>query len=367
MTIQLPVSNELYQGRQFSVKDDGMLMKKEKSTTHKLMVRPVDSRQDELTREYIIPHLPSIIGDFEALRDSVDREVERFILRRQGKSSPSGLNQKWFDITFDPDILLCEVHQVLQDLPNEKLHDYPVGECMTITGIVYRLFNQDTLVKDRKGFSKLRDFISSGGDFHMIWGGIRGVFFQTSFQVGSHYIDVANDTVDRTKKKVIHSSLAESGFRSILSYADYIPIRTGYHEVSLYLNNCFPELLPYYPLLAVSKKDGRCTLDTSLYMAGLNIDTRFQTVTDAVLSEKVNQTLDDGTLGRLAGLLNKMEGAKDKRKWMAYGVMNQTEMIRFLERQASEFDRSEHYDRLRTAGKIAHTMNAIWHSSPIIF
>lgn len=341
-------------------------MKKEKSTAQKMMIRPVDSRQDELTQKYIIPHLSSIIGDFESLRDAVDREAERFISKRHGKPSPlPGLNLKCFDETFDRDILSREVHQGLLDVPNERLYGYPVGECMTITDIVFRLFNEDTLVRGREGFSKLRDFIRADGDFHMIWGGIRGVFFQTAFQAGSYYIDVANDTVDRTKNKVAHSFLAESGFRSILSYDDYIPIRTGYHEVSLYLNRCFPELLPYYPLLAVSKKDGRCTLDTSLYMAGLNIDTRFQTVKDAVLSEKMNQTIDDVALGRLAGLLDKMDGAKDKRKWMAYGVMNQAEMIRFLERKASEFDRSEHFDRLRTAGKIAHTMNAIWHNSPI--
>lgn len=331
------------------------------SINGKMMLSPVDIHQEELTRKHIIPNLTSIIKDFEELRDAVDRSVDRFFSKHYGFQLKHLVSHHIGHVEiFDPDIVYRAVEENIHDIPQSRLENFPVGECLIITKIVLSLFNDDTLVKGKEGFSILREFIGSGGNFHIIWGGIRGVFFQTAFQAGNYYIDVANNTVDHTKPKIVHFYLNESGFQGIESYDDYIPIKSGYHHVNIYLNNCFPGLLPYYPLLVASELDGQLAVDTSLYMARLNIETCFQTVTDAILSPRLEKTLDDAVLERIGKSVKHIEGGQNKREFMNFRVLSKAEMVRLLQNHVSHVKPSEHFTRLKAAGKTAQVVNFFW-------
>ncbi len=332
----------------------------QRAGAHRLVPSPVNAAQETLTEQLIVPHLKRIFEDLDDLRNAVDYETGRYFVQRFGSFlQHSDSIPSVYDGVFDPSIVAQAVGERFGGLSKEKLENYPIGWCWDITVLVQRLMKNDTLTGGRSGLSRLEEFIRQGGIFKMIWGGMRNVYFQTAFQVGSHYIDVANNTVSVTAKKVTGSSLGESGFNSILTYADYIPIRSSYHGVDLYLNTCLPALMPYFPLLAVSKASGHCCLDTSLYMARRNIMTRFRTVKDLLETDHSVQIPHHSVLESLGKSVRAMKGGESQ-DWMAFRIMEPAEMIRILEEQAEMFDGPRHVRRTKTAVKMARAINGVW-------
>ena len=324
---------------------------------------PVDPDQERLTRIHIISNLPSILHDFEQLREAIDMAVSRFSLQHQGNP----LNNLDLPSSKGPRVFYCATFQskvdaFLNELPKERLAHYPIGECTSITMMAWRLFKDEGMLPQTEGFSHLRKFISSGGMLRVIWGGIRQVYFQTAFQAGNYYFDIANDTVDINKPKTACAFLKESGFHDILSYKEYMRIKSPYHHVELLANNCLPGIFPYFPLLACSKTHEYFSIDISMRMARLNITTNFRTVFDALDSKCLENRLDRNSLRQIKASLQKLTGSRKSMDLLKFRVMNKEEMHYVLHNSAT-VGLSEHMERLKASESVANFLNVLWNEA----
>jgi len=133
--------------------------------------RIVDAaRQTALSERYLLPALPELEAFFLAVRAHVDLTLEPVQPVKLGKT-------------------------------------YPLGQCLEISLAVMRLLEQADLstvplsgaaVAGRAAFTAFR---KAGGALRLVWGDLRGEFFQNAFQLGTLYLDVSNDTVTPTKPR----------------------------------------------------------------------------------------------------------------------------------------------------------------------
>lgn len=116
--------------------------------------------------------------------------------------------------------------------------DYPVGYCREITDSAFINLRREDLIKR---------FQSEGIVFKKIWG-VFDETFQNAMQLGHLYIDTAGDTVDPALNATRIKPLAESRFREIRDYEDYLNITQNYWGLNAVPNYVFPFLsgiLPY--------------------------------------------------------------------------------------------------------------------------
>ncbi|WP_143324126.1 hypothetical protein [Caulobacter sp. X] len=128
---------------------------------------------------------------------------------------------------------------------------YPYGYCMEIT--------QDVVINLRARNARARSsaaravsaFLKHGGAATMIWGVLRDRYFQNAIQMGSLYIDVANDSVDPNKPKVEILPMAESGLELVRDVDHFARIAERYWGVRCYANIALPDLAPLFPVIIV--------------------------------------------------------------------------------------------------------------------
>jgi hypothetical protein len=326
-------------------------------------VTPVDPIQERLTRTEIIPYLSLIIFDFQRLREAIDMAVNQFSILQHGDSLEN-LHLPSIDApqTFYGPMLQSSVNSLLKRWSPDKLAQYPIGQCTTITKLAWNLLTKATFLPQTDGFRRLQFFVSAGGIFQTIWGGCRHRYFQTAFQAGEYYIDISNDTVDLHKPQIDHALLGESGFYSIQSYQEYMEIKVDYHQAVPFINNCFPRVFAYFPSFVRLKAEGAIAVDTNLYMARLNVATRFRTVFDALDAGLLGSPLDRDILQQIRASVDSMSGNHKDRDLLAFRIVDRDEMIRLL-RDAASLDPSEHVERLKRADKLCRFLNYVWAKS----
>lgn len=191
-----------------------------------------DRLQAALTRRFLLPAIPALETLFLELRAEADVTVPGALRRRYAKP-------------------------------------YPYGCCMEITADVLHRLKGREAASGSAGERALKAFVNQGGRVGSLWGVLRDKYFQNAIQLGSLYVDVANDTVDPLKPKVEILPMQESGLVLVRDGAHFARIGEAYWGVRIYVNTALPALAPHFPLIMVWP-DGTCQLAArNLYMIRL--------------------------------------------------------------------------------------------------
>ena len=130
-----------------------------------------------------------------------------------------------------------------------------------------RLVDEDSLPANAAaGLRALRTFQKAGGAFRQVWGDLRGQYFQNAFQLGTLYIDVANDTVTPTKPKVEILPFHEAQFVLIQDFAHFGRVARRYWQHEIYPNHVLPHLTRHCPLIHVSPNGQIAVHEATQYM-----------------------------------------------------------------------------------------------------
>lgn len=133
---------------------------------------------------------------------------------------------------------------------------YPLGQCLEIAEAVEKLLRAVTVsslpAQAAAGLKALRAFQRAGGAFRQVWGDLRGQYFQNAFQVGTLYIDVANDTVTPTKPKVEILPFDHAQFVPVRDFSQFRRLAGTYWEHEVFPNHVLPALAPHCPLVHVT-------------------------------------------------------------------------------------------------------------------
>ena len=129
---------------------------------------------------------------------------------------------------------------------------YPLGRCREIRDKVFEMLGESINTRETPITRSLHHFISQGGLATKIWGVLRESYFQNAIQIGSYYVDVANDTVDPRKPKIEILRLADSGMTPVNSLEHFKTIAERYWNARVYANTVFPGLAPFFPMICVS-------------------------------------------------------------------------------------------------------------------
>lgn len=128
---------------------------------------------------------------------------------------------------------------------------YPIGYCREISSGVLGLLKKEMEVAKSAGIVALRRFCEAGGVIRPVWGDLRHSYFQNAWQIGDLYVDVANDSVLRTKPKVEILAFDNAEFYAIKDYESYARLAETYWHARAIPNRYLPQLAPLYPLLLV--------------------------------------------------------------------------------------------------------------------
>ena len=157
--------------------------------------------------------------------------------------------------------------------PAKERKPYPIGQCLEIAKAVRkRLVAVDAATLPANaavGLRALRAFQRAGGSFRLVWGDLRGQYFQNAFQLGTLYVDVSNDTVVPTKPKVEILPFEDAQFIPIRDFWHYSEIASRYWTENIYPNHVLPKLAPHCPLLHISNSGQIRVFDASDYMVSL--------------------------------------------------------------------------------------------------
>jgi hypothetical protein len=182
---------------------------------------------------------------------------------------------------------------------------YPLGQCLEIAKAMYKRLRsvEDASLPSSAavGLRALRAFQNAGGAFRQVWGDLRGQYFQNAFQVGTLYIDVANDTVTPTKPKVEILPFHEAQFVAIQDFAHFSRVARRYWQHEIYPNHVLPHLAPHCPLIHVSP-NGRVTVhEATQYMLAMTRAKAFHPSEAALRLPPMPQVLFDQVCSALQG------------------------------------------------------------------
>lgn len=198
-----------------------------------------------LTDAHITPHVDEIVRDMFELRVEADRHFRELIARGTALAADEGTGAKPVN--------------------------YPVSFCLEITRHMLSLMSREPAPAHMTGLKALHDFVRAGGPVKRVWGALRGGYFQNAIQVGTFYLDVANDTVNVNKPKVEMLPMAEANFNNISSYFEFARVGEIYWGARILPNIWFPNVAPFLPAI-VFEADGRMRLEgRSSYMFPMNL------------------------------------------------------------------------------------------------
>lgn len=227
------------------------------SVMHRLLPnepRVVNAKaQAHLTQRYLLPYIKVLTAYWLALRAQVDLPLRQANPIKLGKP-------------------------------------YPIGQCLEITLAVQQLLRtNDTRfipgTEEEQGQSAFSAFRKAGGTVRQVWGDLRGEFFQNAFQVGTLYVDVANDTVTPSKPKIEIQSFIEANFVPIRDFHHFAHLAAHYWQVRVYPNHVVPALAPTCPLILLSPSGQFRLAEATHYMVALAQATAYR-MSEAVLYDE---------------------------------------------------------------------------------
>ena len=212
-----------------------------------------------LTDKYITPHVDEIVRDMFDLRVETDRHFRAEIARGAALAADAGTDAKPVN--------------------------YPISFCLEITRHMLSLMSREPAPAHMTGLKALHDFVRAGGPVKRVWGALRGGYFQNAIQVGTFYLDVANDTVTVTKPKVEMLLMAQANFNNITSYFEFARVGQIYWKARILPNIWFPNIAPFMPAITFYD-DGRMRLEArTSYMFPMNLVKGLEPAYDYVRSE----------------------------------------------------------------------------------
>lgn len=224
--------------------------------------------QQLLTDRYLTPNLLELERYFLAVRESLDSELSQLQPVKLGKA-------------------------------------YPLGQCLEIAVAIHKRLREVKRIKlppqAIKGFDAMRAFLRDGGSFRQVWGDLRGQYFQNAFQLGTLYLDVANDTVVATKPKIEILPFDQANIVPIRDFEHFIVVAQRYWKDEIYPNHVLPGLAPYCPLIHMSK-DGAVRLhDASQYMIGMTLNKAYEPSETVLRAAPMPQDLFEAVREALKG------------------------------------------------------------------
>ncbi len=179
-----------------------------------------DETQKGLTERWVLPYQEAIVEDVAGIRKEVDR-----------------------DLLKDPEI------RAAMRFWDRK---YPEGMCGDITVAVIEKLHGQMHDRSQPGLQALKNFVRQGGVMHGFWGVDKGVYFQNAIQIGNAILDVANDTVDRTKPPVVfHPHIDSAPIKNIEDFTEFATVAESYWKADVYPNIYFPHLAPVFPAVSI--------------------------------------------------------------------------------------------------------------------
>jgi hypothetical protein len=319
------------------------------------LIEPVDQPQRELTARLILPYLEGIMAELAELRKALDGEIAVEARRRSCPRSEileqAGLRDGG---AYGGENLSKEMLRYWTGL-QASLKDYPKGACMGVTHAIYNVITKYPAMFAESPLDRLRIFKEAGGVFKPLWGSIRNIYFQNAMQVGSHYIDVANDTVDIKKPSTDEAPMEDSGFKNFETFGEYARVRASYTGDRIYRNNFIPSLLPYRPLWLVNPTSRSVWIDE--------------------MSEPISWAIELGNGLAFADLSGTAVGgltsaAMIDRLGEPFGKLTSPEKLEFRLVQDAEFQKSvegfqrmtmtERFGELKRLTRIAKLVNIVW-------
>lgn len=193
-----------------------------------------DARQVALSERWLTPHIDSISAAIAEIRAGVDRE---FVELQRASTHPQAAH--------------------LAGLTD--IRTYPYGYCDRIRDAVWDAMQWQLKagVRSDHPFAPIAEFCREGGAMRKIWGELtHGPYLQNAMQLGTYYVDAANDTVDIRKPKLEVKLIADTTFRNIESFEHYFDVVDSYYEWDTYPNLYFPRLAPFFPGIARHRASG---------------------------------------------------------------------------------------------------------------
>jgi len=223
------------------------------SSLSPLLLEPITPLQLQLTRQYITPNVQLFERAFYEWRAALDD------VWKHGSTTKVSAQKNVF--------LQYAVSLHKKVYLKSYVDNYPIGMCFNITKIAFEYIHRFEFKSRQSPFYPIKEFVDAGGIFKVIWGEVRHEVFQTALQIGNWCFDTANDTVIESKPKVLCFTFdaPECEFYSIISMNQYLDIVQPYHQCKMYINNIFPALLPYFPLIQ-ELSNGKLSLVNSDYV-----------------------------------------------------------------------------------------------------
>jgi hypothetical protein len=316
---------------------------------------PVNEKQRYLTRQKLAPIIDDLVLELEQLRLAIDQAVDKLFAQQSYEETntrngdPEVVEQRFLGAA-----LTKIVQKHFGNVPPD-LARYPIGYCAEIT-----LAGFDYIIHEGYRYSvyfrHLLSFSREGGVCKIIWGSLRGLYFQTALQVGALYVDIANDTVDPGKPKVEWSLLETSEFKNIDTIGEFAEVKSIYHGVDLYWNDFIPAIFPYCPLIEICPSRRTVSVVIIKDIISLAINGPFESVfRDFGVGSVVNYANN----GLVSSLTIPLTGSETSINRLSIRRMDRSEMERLLvlQNSASAAQRQKVADSCRS---IARFFNLAW-------
>jgi len=168
--------------------------------------------------------MPRIEKELRELRNRHDVETMEALARSVQETDDPVLRQEYYD----------------------RVGNFPIGLCDAITDSILS-FSVDP--KNDLWLGKLK---KAGVVIKQVYGISGGRFFQNALQIGHYYVDVANDTCDKTKEPVVVIPAAEADFENLASYQRFLEVAEDYWGFEVFPNHIFPRLAFTFPYIFVN-------------------------------------------------------------------------------------------------------------------
>lgn len=182
---------------------------------------------------------------------------------------------------------------------------YPIGQCMEIALALQtelRKVDPSTLAMDAvAGHAALSAFLAHGGTARLVWGDLRGEYFQNAFLIGTLYVDGANDTVVPTKPPVEILPFAQARFVPVEDYHHFARITARYWNAQTFPNHVLPALAPFFPVISAIPGDS-LRLEPSGYLSMMTVSEAFRPSEKILAEHPLEPGLFEAIVSCLGGL-----------------------------------------------------------------
>jgi len=320
---------------------------------------PVDEKQRNLTQQRLGSRIGDLAFELDHLRQAIDRTVGMvYPQRTNNKIKSRGGDARSIEQRF---LGAALTRIVIKHFGSPPLHlaRYPIGCCAEITLVGFEYVLNEGY-KYSPSFRQLLGFMEEGGICKIIWGSLRGLYFQTALQIGAFYVDIANDTVDPFKPRVDWSLLESSGFKNIDTIGEFAKVKSIYHAVDLYWNDFIPAIFPYCPLIEISIS--RHTISVVIIKDIINV--AINGPLESVFGDFGTGTaVKCASNSLISSLALSLTGSESNMKRLTLSRLDQGEMNRMLRTQvaATPAERDQAAQKCQT---IARFFNLAWLKSP---